>query len=141
LKKLVAERELCLAELSQLLPKKFEDYRDFYPLACLCVEGMARTEVRIQNSDEKLEEKFLASYFFAHTLGIGTHKVNMYTSINRGDEGSRIMVHATGKADAYLSDRKAKVEERIITTVIGFILGVATTVLGQWIKTVWLGQF
>lgn len=129
LKKLVAERELSLAELNEMIPKKYNDYRDYFILANLCTEGLARTEVRLANSQEKLDEKFLASYFFAHCLGIGAHKVNMYNAINRGGDEDLIKVYATSKADTYLSERKAKMTER----GIGFILGIATTVLGKLI--------
>lgn len=35
LKKIIKEREVSLADLIPLLPKKFGDYRDFFPIAFL----------------------------------------------------------------------------------------------------------
>jgi hypothetical protein len=136
LQRLVREREMCLAELSQLLQKKFGDYRDYYPLAGLCAEDLARTELRSPNKQEELGEKFLATYFYAHTLGVGKHRVNNYIAMNRGGEEKTIKVHATAKGDSFITERRARILERTITIGISFLLGVAS----MWIKTQWFSS-
>jgi len=134
LKVLSKEREISLAYAKKLLPVKFNDYRDFYPLATLCTNGMARTDLQNESYES---EKFLASFFYAHTLGVGSHKVNNYVAQNRGRDDHVIRINITSKGSSYLSERHNKNIERLINTSIGFVLGIASTVLSLWLKAKW----
>lgn len=133
LKALTKERELTLSQASTLLACTFNDYRDYFPLAALCTLGLAKTDVSPQDI---INDKFLASYFYAHTLGIGKHTVNNYTTTNRSDVSSQVSIHITALGDSYISDKKSVLIEKYVA----FGLGVVSAIIVLWIKTTWFNE-
>ena len=130
LKVLTKEREITLSQASTLLACSFNDYRDYFPLAALCTLGLAKTDV---GSEDIITDKFLASYFYAHTLGIGTHRVNNYTTTNRSDVSNQISIHITALGDSYISDKKSALNEKYVV----FSLGILSAVIALWVKSTW----
>ncbi|NQY26770.1 MAG: hypothetical protein HRT92_06275 [Piscirickettsiaceae bacterium] len=130
LKLLSKEREITLSQAGSLLACSFNDYRDYFPLAALCTLGLAKTDV---GPPDIITDKFLASYFYAHTLGIGTHQVNNYTTTNRSECSKKISIHITALGDSYISDKKIALREKYVA----FLLGIISTVIALWVKSKW----
>jgi len=132
LKKVVAEREVSLGDLLPLLPKKFNDYRDLFPIAFLCSSGFIRHGWS-QEGESINDEYLLASILYSKSTG--KKKVNAFNNPRGIADLSNTTFTATAKAELYFAELRSKRIERIITISIGIFIGVCSATLALLIKT------
>lgn len=133
LKKVVKEREVCLLELYEMLPKKFGDYRDLMPLAFLCSEGYLQHGWSSSNGKEHTNSYLLASIFYAKATGI--KKVNKYTNGSGKSAKGQTVFISTSKAELYFADLRSKRLERLISIGISITIGVCSATVAVMIKS------
>ena len=132
LKKVVEEREVSLGDLLPLLPKKFNDYRDLFPIAFLCSSGLIRHGWTL-GCEYINDEYLLASMLYS--AATGEKKVNSYNN-PRGEVAlNSTTFTATAKAELYFAELRSKRIERIITMSISIFIGVCSATLAFLINT------
>ena len=116
-----------------LLPKKFGDYRDWYPIAGLIKQGYLGNPF-LGESGECMTERQLASMLFAKTLGDGHHKINNVAAVNLADSRVTIGLFATSKADLYFAELRTKRADRITSALVAIVIGVSSALLTFYVK-------
>lgn len=138
LKKIVKEKELSYRAAACMLPIRFGDHRDFYPLATLHSAGYISATVNYKiKSDEPDPNRFIASYFFAMTRGEGKYKCNAFTANNDQGTDLRNVIFSTAKADLYFSERREKRVERMFALGLGIVLAVFSSLFALWAQAYW----
>ena len=132
LKKVVNEREVSLEDLLPLLPEKFNDYRDLFPIAYLCSSGFIRHGWS-QEGEIINDEYLLASILYSKVTG--EKKVNTFNNSRGTPELRNTIFTATAKAELYFAELRSKKIERIITISIGIFIGVCSATLALLVKT------
>lgn len=105
LRKISEEKEVKLGELTSLISIKFGDYRDFYPIACLCSAGYINCRITI-NGKLETDELVLASMFYAKVSGV--EKVNVYNNSSPIANPNSIVFYTTAKTEIYFSEYNSK---------------------------------
>jgi len=126
LKAIVEDRETSLADLDPLIDKKFDDYRDYYPLAMLCTDGYIKCD---WSTDDKpvTDEYSLASIFYSSISG--EKKVGNYTAGNSPPPPEENKFFTAPKGELYFAEAKARRSDRIYSIAIGIIVGICTAIL------------
>lgn len=132
LKKLAKCRELSLSETKGLLPSKFKDYRDWYPIAGLIRQGYIGDPFN-NAKNTPMSERELASMFYGKTMGDGSHKINNVTAKNSHDE-SEIRLYATSKVDLYFAEIIDKRLDRCLSAFVAIVIGVSSAILTLYVK-------
>lgn len=133
LKTLGSHREITLKEANELLTKKFDDYRDWYPVATLIKQGYVNNPFT-GDSGQRMTEREIASMLHAKTLGVGNHKINNVTAINRHDTQETFIFYLTSQADVYFVELFDKRVDKLISVLIGIFSAIATTYVLEWLK-------
>ncbi|OUR71190.1 hypothetical protein A9Q92_00880, partial [Methylophaga sp. 42_8_T64] len=123
LKYIIKNREASLAELMPLIDKKFSNYKDYYPLAQLCISGYIGHEFSYGKDDEKL----LASILYS--CATGKKKVNNFTSSRKTINPELDMFHSTTKGELYFAEFRSKRSDRLYSIAIGIFIGICTAIL------------
>jgi len=131
LEKVNKEREVSLADLLPLLPEKFNDYRDLFPIAFLCNTGYIKHQLTIDGNPIN-DEALLASILYSKATG--KKQVNKYHNSSRKTALKTTIFTVTSKADLYFAEIRSKRVERMISISIGVFMGVCSTVLAFIIK-------
>ncbi|MFZ4504655.1 MAG: hypothetical protein ACOYM1_11980 [Methylovulum sp.] len=132
LKALVKERELTLSRTMKLLPNKFGDHRDLYPLATLYTDGF----VGVNLGDEKLSKKNneIAKMFFAMLLPEGTIKSDGFGDINGIGWSDKLIFFCTAKTDIFFAEARNKRNERILALLTGIVIAVVSATVTAYLK-------
>ncbi|MEQ1620815.1 MAG: hypothetical protein ABL919_05370 [Methylococcales bacterium] len=132
LKALVKERELTLSRAMKLLPIKFGDYRDLYPLATLYTDGFAGVNLE----DEKLNKKNneVAKMFYAMLLPKGTVKSDGLEDIKGIGWSDKLIFFCTAKTDLFFAEAKNKRVERIFALFTGIVIAVVSATVTAYLK-------
>lgn len=132
LKTILINREASLEDLSSVIESKYDDYRDYFPLASLVVSGYIDCEVR-STSEKPYKERLLASIFYAKSSG--EKKVNNFNNPN-GNVGKTDKVFTiTAKTQLYFDELKAKRNDRIFTAIVSIVVGVSSALITLAIKS------
>lgn len=126
LKFITKNREVSLADLMPLIEKRFNDYRDYYPLSQLCISGYIKCSFEHKNGPHT-EEKLLASILYSCATGV--KKVNNFTSSRSKPTPDLDMFHSTTKGELYFAEALAKRSDRIYSMAVGIVVGISTAVL------------
>lgn len=126
LKLINKKREVSLADLMPLIEKVFNDYRDYYPIAQLCISGYVGCEMK-HGSDEHTDEKLLASILYS--FATGEKRVNNFTSTSDVATPEMYMFYSTSKAELYFAEVRSKRSDRIYAMVIGVVVGIFTAIV------------
>ncbi|EGQ9635535.1 MULTISPECIES: hypothetical protein [Vibrio] len=126
LKEIVKKREVSLAELSPLIVRQYDDYRDYFPLACLVVSGYVACDFR-NASGKPYDEPLLASMFYAKVTG--KEHVNNYHCHSGTDGSYAKLLTMTAKSQLYFDELRAKRSERLFTALISVIVGVTSAII------------
>ena len=129
----VAVREMPLLDAKELLSNKFDDFRDWYPVAGLIKQGYLANPF-IGESGERMTERELASMLFGKTLGEGHHKINNVGAVNLADSALTFGLFATSKADLYLAELRAKRADRDTSALVAIVIGVSSALLTFYAK-------
>lgn len=117
LKAIVKAREISLAELDPLIDKKFNDYRDYYPLAMLCTDGYVKCDWT-SKGEPTTDEYALSSIYYASVSGNDT---------STKPENNKFFT--SPKAELYFAEAKAKHSDRIYSMAVGIVVGICTAIL------------
>ena len=132
LKLILANREASLEDLSKAIDVKHNDYKDYFPLACLVVSGYISCDLR-NSSGKPYDEKLLASIFYSKVSG--EEQVNNYhNSSGRKGYGSKLFT-MTAKTQLYFDELRAKRVERMFTALISITVGVSSALITLAIKS------
>jgi hypothetical protein len=135
MKRFMDVRELNLGDVKKLLPKKFGDHRDWYPIASLISEGYVGSGLTQTKSweDKPTAAKDIVAQELAimlHTMTLGPGKVRYQgREIHNGKDFNDETLFATAKADLHFAERSARRFDRIVTTVTGIAVGIITGVV------------
>lgn len=131
LREITQQRRVSLVDLEPFIEQKFGDYRDLYPLACLCISGYVGHRNSLSDSRTH-DEHLLASILYAKLSG--EKKVNEYNNPGgrKGVEGQ--IFTTTAKAELYLSELSSKRLERAVTAVVGIVVGVSSALITLFVK-------
>ena len=129
LRRIVREREVNLSEITQSLPRRFGDHRDFYPLATLYTAGHIGSTFKAGKDPDFDSNLYLAALFHTACLGPGKQSYMMFTFFNSEDGRSHEAVYATAKADMYFAELRHKRIDRVITLVSSVVVGVLSALL------------
>lgn len=137
IKTISEKRELTLGEVNQMLFHKFNDHRDFYPIATLYTAGYIDTNTNNRKSDlganSKNEE--VARLFHAMTFGKGEFAYENRGYINDVDFNKELKFSCTAKTDLFFTEMKAKRKDRIITIAIGILIAIISSALTNLFRT------
>ena len=137
LKAVVAVRELSLTDCRPYLSHKFEDFRDWYPVAGLIKQGYLANPW-IGDSGAKMTEREMASILHGKTLGAGTHRINNIGAVNQLGAADSLVLVATSAADLYFAERRSKRQEKLVSVALSITIGVASALLTIYVKQ-WAG--
>ena len=137
LKAVVAVRELSLADCRPHLCHKFNDFRDWYPVAGLIKQGYLGNPW-IGDAGTKMTEREMASMLYGKTLGEGTHKINNISAVNKVGAEDSIVLFATSATDLYFAELCSKRQEKLWSIVLSIAIGVASALLTIYVKQ-WAG--
>lgn len=126
LREIVHRREVSIAHVGRITPRRFGDHRDFYGLATLCSAGYVDCTIDIDC--EGAGNQAIAAMFHTLCLGPGKQKYMMYTFFN-SDETNEEKVYATAKADLYFAELRQKRIDRAVTLVSSIVVGVMSALL------------
>lgn len=132
LKALVKEREFPLKRATTLLPKKFNDHRDLYPLATLYTDGFLGISLNDEQIGKKNNE--IAKMFFAMLLPEGTVKSDALGNINGVGWGEKLTIFCTAKTDILFAELKNKRAERIISLLTGVVIAITSATVTAYLK-------
>ena len=118
LEEIVKKRELSLSEIKKLLPKNFDDHRDYYVLASLYTgEYIGNTTI----DNQKISSG-------QNPLAFESNK-NVANLFYNFPSDTKETVFCTAKADMYFAEQKQKRNDRLITLSIGIIIGIVTAIV------------
>ena len=138
-----ANGDLTLEEISKILPKKFQDHRDFYPLASLLQQGLvedsfsAYTESSESTKDLASKTQLISWQLYACSAAENTASYKGHTwSIYGGKESLRSQKYAlTGSGYLHLEELRVRRNDRIfavfLAVVSAIIASYFTTLFGQ----------
>jgi hypothetical protein len=132
LKAIEKQRELTLSQAMRLLPHKFHDHRDLYPLATLYTDGYLGVNLSDQQLDQKNYE--VARTFYAMLLPEGTIKSDGLADIKGIDWKDKLIFFCTAKTDLFLADARSKRLERIIALLTGVVIAVISASVTAYLK-------
>jgi hypothetical protein len=132
LKVLVKERELPLKRAVALLPRKFNDHRDLYPLATLYTDGFLGANLNDEQISKKNNE--IAKMFYAMLLPEGTVKSDGLGDINGIGWGEKLTLFCTAKTDILFAETKNKRVERIISLLTGIVIAITSATVTAYLK-------
>lgn len=135
LRAIVNKRELSYQDLKQLLPMKYKDHRDYYPIASLYKSGYIRSTLHEKSGEITGDEFKLAKVFYVHSLGEGMHHYDNQTAFNKNSSEEQEFFFATSKADLYFHELKQKRIDRLITIMIAVSVGIITSLFTFYLKT------
>ena len=129
LKKLAKEREMNLGEVKDIIPKKFNDHRDFHILASLYTGGYIDTDLDRESSTMNLERNDeVAEMFYTMTFGPGAFEYRGKLTNNGGDFNEKVTIFCTAKADFYFAEQREKQKERVIVLAIGVAIAIISAI-------------
>lgn len=139
LKKLEKKGEITLEEISLLLPKIFNDHRDFYIFACLVAIGYIDNNKLLDTENpnpNKNKEQLLAREYYACSTQDKTAKYENHTwSIQGGKntlKGQNFALSAKGSL--FLSEFRTKRFDRIFTMAAGITIGIIVAIAGAFFR-------
>ena len=136
LKHIVTKREVSLGEIMPLLPKKFNDHRDFYILATLYTSGYIDSTIKKDGCNwDTTKNKLVAEEFYNFTFDEGNHTYHDSEFRIDQDWKTKLKIFPTAKADLYFAEQRAKRIDRIITLSIGIIVGILSALAAVYFKT------
>jgi len=140
LKLLEKSGELTLEELAKIIPKRFNDHRDFYILASLKSNNFIDDDIlRDGNTDpnENKEQLLARSYFASNTPNNRAEYLGTTFYISGGDSSSlhdKIFA-LTGKGSLYLSELRLKRKDRFIALASGIFVGILVALVSTYLKS------
>lgn len=125
LKAVVDAREISLADLEPIIDKKFNDYRDYFPIAILCTDGYIKCDWS-SNGEPIKDEYTLASIFYASASG--AIDVNKYHAGEAPLNPEKNKFFTSPKGELYFAEARAKRSDRIYSMAIGITVGICTAI-------------
>lgn len=137
LRRMIKEREIPLKELAKMLPNKFNDHRDYYPLASLVKNGYIDMYLIDTDTDKGIEterEIMLAIRFY--TMSLAKTQVE-YAGITftqtKTMENEKF--YCTAKTDLYFLEQKQLRSDRLVTISVGILIGVVSAFFGAYFQS------
>ena len=136
LKALESSGEMRLNEIAEIIPKKFNDHRDFYILASLKANGFIDDDLlQDEKSDLNNKEQLLArTYHASNTSNDKAEYLGTTYSIIGGGSLHDKIFSLTGKGSLHLSEFRAKRKDRIITLTSGIVVGILVAFVGAYLR-------
>lgn len=138
LREIVKRRELTLGEVCELLPRPYQDQRDFYALASLYTAGLIDSSIKRDGCNwDTSKNSLVAEEFFTLSLGKGTFQVGEIPEFtNDEDYLKTFKFFCTGKADMYFQEQHQKRTERIAALVVGITVGIVSAFFGAYFRDI-----
>lgn len=133
--------DLSLEEISALIPKKYNDHRDFYVFASLVAQefiddGMQRDPKESTEKRYEPREQLLSWKYFAMSTGEKTATYRNRTwSVHGGNEtlkGQRFAL--SGKGHLYLDEVATKRFDRAFAIGSGMLIGIVVALAAVFIE-------
>ena len=122
---IVKRREISLGELCEIIPKRFNDYRDFYIVASLYTAEYIDTNLKRHQSDwDNTKNKLVAQEFWNFAYGTDEYSYRAAQRPGDIDNLDDIKIFVTSKADLYFHDQWQKRFDRLATLSIGIFIGI-----------------
>lgn len=135
LKTIAKKRELKLREVLNLVPRKYGDHRDLYPLASLFTGGYVSLNLDLKRTDSDLTRNDRVSrMFYTMSLGPGEFEYDGVGTINDTDFNDALRFSSTAKTDIHFAESRAKKWERVITVLIACCIAIFTVVVTEYVK-------
>lgn len=133
--------ELSLAEIAELIPKKFHDHRDFYIFASL-VSVEFIDDDRLPDNDKpnpnRHKEQLLArEYFACSTAGNSAkHENHTWMRPGKGNSLKDQKFAISGKGSLFLSEYRTKRSDRIFTLATGILIGIIVAIISAYFRSI-----
>jgi hypothetical protein len=135
LKTLAKKRELKLCEVLTLLPRKYGDHRDLYPLATLFTGGYVSLNLDLNRTTSDLTRNdHVSRMFYTMSLGPGTVNYDGRATVNDTDFNDELRFSSTVKTDMYFAESRAKRWDRVITLLIACGTAIFSVVVTEYVK-------
>jgi len=139
LKAIYEKREMTLTEVLGLVPRKFGNHKDLYPLATLFTERYIDTnhDLKRNDSDYLRSNRHVARMLYTMTFGAGTFdydSVQTTNDIDFKDPKEGLKFFSTAKTDIYFAEASAKRRERIVTILIACCIAIFSVLVTEYGK-------
>ncbi|QDF66247.1 hypothetical protein FJQ87_05660 [Shewanella sp. SNU WT4] len=123
--------EVSLSELSKLIPKNYNDHRDFYPIAFLVSNNLLDDEFFQQREQVDLKEQLLAREFYAcHSAGKSASDGDrQFTAMGNKQKLSDQKFALSAQGHIYLSDYRTRRNDRLSALATGIVVGIITSLV------------
>jgi hypothetical protein len=129
LKELRDKKEISLGQILKILPKKYNDHRDVYPLINLITGGYVDSIMSHEGKDiHSSKNRDLAITLYAASFGKGEFEYNGQKIVN-GDDFNKQLFFCTAKTDLYLEENQQRRSDRIWTLFVGIGIGIIVAIL------------
>ena len=131
LKELKDKKEINLGQILKLLPKKYSDHRDIYPLVNLITGGYVDSIMSQAGKDIFIaKNRELAITLYTISFGKGNFEYIGQQISNSGDAIGQLFF-CTAKADLYLEEQSLLRSDKIWTLASGIFIGIIVAALSS----------
>ena len=149
LKEIAKRREITMRQLREMVPRKFDDHRDYYEIAGLLTGGYLECTMHKEGEPKhfpgatgfdreevwfsRLKDYEVARQIYSMTLGPGEHEhlgVKYMNPSSILDE----LIFPTGKAFLHFNSERQTRNDRIAALAIGIIVGIVTAAATVFLK-------
>lgn len=128
---IVKKREISLRELCEKVPKRFNDYRDFFIVASLYTSEYIDSNLNRggQTNWDTTKNKSVAEEFWNFAYGTDEFSYRATQRPGEIDNLDDIKFFVTSKADLYFHERREKRIDRLTNLGIGIMIGIISAIV------------
>jgi hypothetical protein len=139
LKSISKDREIPLSKLIAMLPRLFNDHRDYYPLASLIKNGFISVNIVNEETNAGLEddrEQMIAIRLYAMSQAKHSLKyMGLTFNYSKGTMENE-KFYCTAKTDLYFEEQISKRKDRVITIGIGILIGIVSALFASYFSNI-----
>ncbi|QTA81863.1 Uncharacterized protein dnl_42170 [Desulfonema limicola] len=139
LEKIEKEGESSLEEIASIIPKKYKDHRDFYIFANLVsLEYIERDLLKSDKQDPNSKNtQLLARELFACCTAEQSAEYKNAVYSRSGDVMLKEQKFSlSGKGSLFLSERRTKRLDRILTISSGIVVGIIVALVNNYLRSI-----